>query len=82
MGSLGYFNLSGTRDDYWNRAGHNNQFNVGYGVTVMRVYLNLNWSQNKQTSASGEYRTDRITSLSVNVPFDRWMGIRHMRRIR
>lgn len=74
MGSLGYFNLSGTRDDYWNRAGHNNQFNVGYGVTVMRVYLNLNWSQNKQTSASGEYRTDRITSLSVNVPFDRWMG--------
>lgn len=74
MGEWGYFSVSGIRDNYWNRTGHNDQFNMGYGVTVAGVYLNLNWSQNKQTSVSGNHNTDRVTSVSVSVPLDRWLG--------
>jgi P pilus assembly protein, porin PapC len=74
MGEWGYVNVRGSRDNYWDRAGHNDQFNVGYGVTVAGSYLNINWSQNKQTNMSGYKSTDRIISASVTVPLDRWLG--------
>lgn len=74
LGAWGYFNLSGSRQDYWSRSGHEDQFGAGYGVTLRDISFSLNWSQNKQINNQGEHATDRITMLSVNVPLDRLLG--------
>ncbi|HDG9776722.1 TPA: fimbria/pilus outer membrane usher protein [Raoultella planticola] len=74
VGDWGYFNVSGTRDNYWNQSRHNDQLSVSYGISVAKVNLNLSWSQNKQISEANNHWTDRMTSVSVNVPLDRWLG--------
>ncbi|HGM5835951.1 TPA: fimbrial biogenesis outer membrane usher protein [Serratia marcescens] len=74
LGPWGYLNLNGSRDDYWNRPGHDNTFGVSYGVSFSGVSLTLGWTQTKQVNRDGDQRTDRQTSLWVSVPLDRWLG--------
>lgn len=73
VSNWGNINISGTRDNYWNSEGHNDQFNVGYSVPFAKANLNLSWSQNKQISQSNERKTERMTSISVSVPLDSWL---------
>ncbi|HCR2979394.1 TPA: fimbrial biogenesis outer membrane usher protein [Serratia marcescens] len=74
LGEWGSLNLGGSRNDYWNRSGHDTTFATSYGVSVRGVSLSLSWAQTKQVNRSGEQRTDRTTSLWVSVPLDRWLG--------
>lgn len=75
IGRWGSLSMNGTRTDYWNRPGHDNSFGVSYGVGLYKgITMSLNWSENKQINSSGESRTNRITSLWLSVPLDRWLG--------
>lgn len=74
MGPWGYFNLNSAHRNYQGRAGYENTFGVSYGTSVRNVSLTLGWTQNKQVSDTGEQRTNRLISLWVSVPLDRWLG--------
>lgn len=74
LSSWGTLNISGSRSDYWNHSGHDDSFNVNYGVNIRGVSLNLGWSQTKQINRLHDQRTNRLTSLWVSVPLDRWLG--------
>lgn len=73
LNNWGYVNLYGTRNDYWNRAGHDNVFGASYGMTLLRgITMSVGWSQNRQYSARGQERVNRQTSLWFSVPLNRW----------
>lgn len=74
LGDWGYLNLNGSRNDYWDKSGHDNTFGVSYGTNIKGVSLTLGWTQTKQVSSYGDERNDRQTSLWVSVPLDRWLG--------
>lgn len=74
MGSFGYLSASGTRNDYWNRPGYEDTWSLGYGVSLGGVLVNLNWSKNRHYGTDGKSSSDNLTTLSVNVPLERWLG--------
>lgn len=74
LGDWGSVNLTGSSETYWNRPGHSNVFNAGYSVVLAGTTVSLNWSENKNTDNSGNQRNDRVTSLYVSVPLERWLG--------
>nr|WP_234300412.1 fimbria/pilus outer membrane usher protein [Rahnella aceris] len=75
MGEWGSLSLNGSRDNYWNRSGYDNNFGIGYGVGLFRgITMSVNWSENKQINNDGEKRNNRTTSLWFRVPLDRLMG--------
>ncbi|WP_439070480.1 fimbrial biogenesis outer membrane usher protein (plasmid) [Serratia nevei] len=74
FGEYGYLNLNGSREEYWNRPGHNDSYGVSYGFGVKGATVSLGWTQNKIIGSDGERRNDRVTSLMVSVPLDRWLS--------
>lgn len=74
LGAIGSLSLSGSRNDYWDRPGHDNTYNANYGVSLRGITLSLGLSQTKQVNQKGDQRTDRMTSLWVSMPLDRWLG--------
>ncbi|EOT1929387.1 fimbrial biogenesis outer membrane usher protein [Serratia marcescens] len=74
MAGWGYLNLNGSREDYWNQSGHNDSYGISYGFNVRAATVTLGWTQNKIVDTDGERRNDRVTSLMVSVPLDRWLS--------
>ncbi|MBH2766577.1 fimbria/pilus outer membrane usher protein [Serratia marcescens] len=74
MGGWGYLNLNGTREEYWNQGGHNDSYGISYGFGVKDISVTLGWTQNKIIDSSGGRSNDRVTSLMVSVPLDRWLS--------
>jgi len=74
LGDYGYLTLTGSRDTYWNRPGHNNTFNAGYSIGLDGMTVSLNWSENKNTDSAGNQRNDRVASVWLSVPLERWLG--------
>ncbi|MDH8286807.1 fimbria/pilus outer membrane usher protein, partial [Klebsiella pneumoniae] len=42
---LGYFNIGGVMEDYWNQRRRNNSLNVGYSNSWSGITYNFNYSQ-------------------------------------
>nr|WP_232729361.1 fimbria/pilus outer membrane usher protein [Providencia rettgeri] len=74
LGDWGYLTLSGARENYWNRPGHNDNWSVGYGRSFDGVTVSVNFAENTNTDSAGIKRSDRIMSLWLSVPLDRWSG--------
>ncbi|KAF1366570.1 fimbria/pilus outer membrane usher protein [Yokenella regensburgei] len=74
LGDWGYLNFSGYRESYRNRPGYDTTINAGYSVPVGDMTVSLNWSQSRLAREGGDGRTDRVTSLWLNVPLRRWLG--------
>ena len=74
MGDLGYINLTGSRDSYWNRPGHNDSLNAAYSVSLGDVVTSLSWTENRSTNSSGRQYRDRVASLWLSIPLERWTG--------
>lgn len=74
---LGYFNIGGVMEDYWNQRRRNNSLNVGYSNSWSGITYNLNYSHSRSsTDYEGygrNYSTDNIFSFNVNIPLDIWM---------
>jgi outer membrane usher protein len=74
LGGWGYLNLNGSREEYWNRTGHNDTYGISYGFGFQAASITLGWTQNKIIDTDGERRNDRVTSVMVSVPLDRWLS--------
>ncbi|HHR5860527.1 TPA: fimbria/pilus outer membrane usher protein [Providencia alcalifaciens] len=74
LGDWGYLTLSGSRENYWNRPGHNDNWSAGYGRSLDGVTVSVNYTENKNIDSAGITRSDRIMSLWLSVPLDRWTG--------
>lgn len=74
MGRAGYISVSGTRQDYWDRTGHDETLTLGYGVSLGRANVSLNWSRNKHINGLGEKAMDNLTTMSVSFPLDSLLG--------
>ncbi|MGF6188973.1 fimbria/pilus outer membrane usher protein [Serratia sp. 2723] len=68
MGAAGYISVSGTRQDYWDRTGHDETLTLGYGVSLGSASVSLNWSRNKRINGTGEKAMDNLTTMSVSFP--------------
>ncbi|TXE24303.1 fimbrial biogenesis outer membrane usher protein [Serratia marcescens] len=74
LGGWGGLSLSGTRSDYWDRPGHDTTYGVSYGTNFGGVSVSLGWDQTRQVRPTGEEREDRVASLWLSIPLDRWLG--------
>lgn len=74
----GYLNIGGVIEDYWNNRRRNNSVNVGYSNSWKGISYNLNYSHNRSSTDNGDsgryHATDKVFSLNVNVPLDRWLS--------
>ncbi|HIH9945343.1 TPA: fimbria/pilus outer membrane usher protein [Klebsiella pneumoniae] len=74
---LGYFNIGGVMEDYWNQRRRNNSLNVGYSNSWSGITYNFNYSHSRSsTDYEGygrNYSTDNIFSFNINVPLNFWM---------
>lgn len=65
-------------EDYWNERRRNNTLNVGYSNSWKGITYNLNYSHNRSSTDNGgkgrHYATDKLFSLNINVPLDRWLS--------
>lgn len=74
MGTWGNLNLNGTREEYWNHPGHNDSYGISYGFGIQGASISLGWTKSKIVDMDGARRNDRVTSLMVSVPLDRWLS--------
>ncbi|WP_419236830.1 fimbria/pilus outer membrane usher protein [Serratia fonticola] len=74
LSEWGFLSLTGARENYWNRPGYTNSYNAAYSVNLGGVTTSLNWSENKNTDNRGRQFNDRVASVWVSVPLDRWLG--------
>lgn len=74
VGAAGSLSMSGRREDYWNRPGHEETFSLGYSLGFKQVTASLNWSRNKHISGNGDSGMDNLTTLSLSFPLDQWLG--------
>ncbi len=75
---LGYVNIGGVMEDYWNERRRNNTLNIGYSNSWKGITYNLNYSHNRSSNDNAgngrHYATDKLFSLNVNVPLERWLS--------
>lgn len=74
LGDWGYLTLSGSRENYWNKQGHNDNWNIGYSRSFDGVTVSVGYSENKHTNSVGNKQSDRVMSLWLSVPLDQWTG--------
>ncbi|EPC4333819.1 fimbria/pilus outer membrane usher protein [Enterobacter asburiae] len=74
LNDWGYLTLTGSRETYWNRPGHNDSLNAGYSFNIKDTTVSLNWSENKNVDSDGNQRKDRVASLWFSVPLDSLLG--------
>ncbi|MCK7247711.1 fimbria/pilus outer membrane usher protein [Enterobacter asburiae] len=74
LGDWGFLSLTGARENYWNRSGNANTYNAAYTVNLAEVSATLSWSENRSSDTRGHQYNDRVASLWVSVPLDRWLG--------
>ncbi len=74
LAGWGSLSLNGSRETYRDRTGHDDSFGASYAIGLRYASLSVSWAQHKQIDLAGGQKTDRIASLQVNVPLDRWLG--------
>ncbi|EEP0997767.1 fimbria/pilus outer membrane usher protein [Salmonella enterica] len=74
LGRAGYISLNGSRQTYHHDRSGSASWGAGYGTSLWRAHLNLNWSRNRSTDRYGRQWTDTMTSLSVSLPLGSMSG--------
>lgn len=79
LGAWGSLYFSGSRESYWNRAQHVDEFSAGYSFpTIKDISLSVNWGYRQRAGffSHGEShrQTEQTVGLWVNVPLNRWLG--------
>nr|EKV5655415.1 fimbrial biogenesis outer membrane usher protein [Citrobacter farmeri] len=72
--TLGAFNLSLVREDFWDKTRRSLSANVGYYKNIGDVGLNINYSWNRNTELYGFAATDKVFALELTVPLDSLFG--------
>lgn len=74
LGEWGSFSLSGFRSS--NGHGNTGSFSAGYGVGIRGISLSLNATQSRISNSDSDSKrqANRLVSLMVSVPLDRWLG--------
>lgn len=76
----GNFSLSLVKESYWNDSKGTQSYGVSYNNSWHGVSYNLNYSYNKNATASGNndggvtYDKDQVFSLSVSIPLGNWLN--------
>ncbi|MEQ5149854.1 fimbria/pilus outer membrane usher protein [Providencia stuartii] len=74
LAEWGNISASGYRDDYWDRSGSDNTYNISYSVLIRNVTASLNWQKTQYTRENGRSSNDNIISVWLSVPLDEWVG--------
>ncbi|EPT7718395.1 fimbria/pilus outer membrane usher protein [Escherichia coli] len=77
LGTLGYVNLWGSRDEYRDGRQDLDSMGASYSTTWKDISLSVNWSRNSNTrSHYGKWRgkTENSVSMWMSVPLMRWLG--------
>ncbi|MDC7861819.1 fimbria/pilus outer membrane usher protein, partial [Pantoea ananatis] len=74
LGKLGSLNLSAYRSSYGNGQGSTTSLSAGYGIDIGGVSLSLNATQNRTGNSGSKWQCNRLVSVMVSVPMDRWLG--------
>lgn len=75
--NLGYINIGGVIEDYWNNKRRSTSANIGYSNSWKGISYTLNYAHNRSSTeynnAKRNYETDKIFSLNVTVPLSQFM---------
>lgn len=76
LGRLGYITLNGSRDEYRDGRPHHDSIGALYSTTWNDIFLTVNWSRNRNTSAyyGRDGRMEDSVSVWMSVPLGRWLG--------
>ncbi|GAB5125067.1 fimbria/pilus outer membrane usher protein [Escherichia coli] len=76
LGTFGYVNFHGSRDEYNDGRPYKEYFGASYGTSWKGVSLAVNWSRNN--NIGGHYgrdgRTEDSISMWMSIPLGRWLG--------
>lgn len=76
-GDLGSISLSGMIEDYWDYKRQNKSINASYNNNWQGISYSLGYSFVRRIQTNGQFKAkenDRVFSLSVHVPLDRFMN--------
>lgn len=73
LGLLGYLNINGRREDFFNLIGHRDSLGVSFSTTVKDVSVSLNWTKNLSRH-NGLRSNNTELGFNASVPLDRWLG--------
>lgn len=73
LGDYGSLSLSGSRDDYWNSSGYNENWSMSYSKSFKGVSFSLAGGLNR----SPDNGTDKIFSLTLSSSLGDWFGSRN-----
>lgn len=68
--SWGSIYANAYQQDYWGMDGHERSVSLGYSSS----WQGVNWSLNYSLTKTPSTEDDRQVSLSINVPFSRWLA--------
>lgn len=71
--NLGSLYLAATQQTYWNAAGNDFWYQVGFASSWHGISYNLGWSVNRGSGLSG---TQRLLSLNISIPFGQLLAHR------
>lgn len=71
LGEMGSLYLSGSQQTYWNAQGKDEWYQAGFSSTWHSISYNLSYALSRST---GFYKDNRLLSLSVSIPFGRFLG--------
>lgn len=73
LGTWGYMNLYGSRENYWDHRKYQDSFGGGYGITIKGISLSLNWTQ-KRSHNGDRKNNERLLGLMASMPLNSWAG--------
>lgn len=71
LGDFGSLYLSGSQQSYWNATGKDSWYQAGFSSAWHGISYNLSYALNHSTGLVGD---NRLLSLSISVPFGRFLG--------
>ena len=71
LGDLGSLYLSGSQQTYWNATGKDDWYQAGFSSAWHGISYNVSYALSRSTGLPGN---NRLLSLSVSVPFGRFLG--------
>ncbi|MEB7742623.1 fimbria/pilus outer membrane usher protein, partial [Escherichia coli] len=77
LGTLGYVNIYGSRDEYRDGRPKQDSFGASFGSTWGDISWSVNWSQSRNTQmyyGVKDSRKENSISLWMSVPLSRWLG--------
>lgn len=74
LGAAGYLYLSGSRENWWHRNGHQDELTASWSSSWREMTWSLNLTQRQETRYGEGDRNVREASLWFSLPLARWLG--------